>query len=186
MGKKFDAVFESVVSRYQVGGYLPGDIVQFRSNYKSSPTYKDMHSKMKEELDALANGDLNIRVVQVNNRLAGSGGAGNQHKSASDVTLTVAADYGGGRSYGSITVTPDMIDVVDVGNPTPKVPDSMVRKDNVDFKPQEFKPDTKHITRQTDKGDGKNTPTNIKLAGESTKLKNSINDLSMLYEELNS
>ena len=47
MGKKFDAIFEAVVSRYNVGGFLPGDIIKFKPDYKSSDTYKAMHSAMK-------------------------------------------------------------------------------------------------------------------------------------------
>ena len=35
MGKKFDTVYESVIQRYTVGGFLPGDIVKFRPDYKS-------------------------------------------------------------------------------------------------------------------------------------------------------
>jgi hypothetical protein len=42
MGKLFDTIYESVLAVNNVGGYKAGEIVEFKQNYKSSPTYKDM------------------------------------------------------------------------------------------------------------------------------------------------
>lgn len=181
MGKKFDAIYESVVSRYVIGGYLPGDIVKFRPNYKSCDCYKAMNSVMQKELDELVNSGLNIRVVQVGDKLSGAS-AGNQHKTADNAVITVAGDHGGGRSFGAITVSPMMIDVVSSNEFAPPVPDEFRRDDNYPIKPEVFKADPNHITRVTDKGNGKNTPTNIKLAGEGTKIKMDNHNLAMLYE----
>ena len=183
MGKKFDAIFEAVVSRYQVGGYLPGDIVKFRPNYKSTPTYKSMHSQMQKELDELVNSGLNIKVVQVGSKNYNVSAA-NDHKTADGVVITVAGDHGGGRHYGSIAVSADMIDVEDAGNPTPKIPDQFYRQDNTNWKPEEWKADQQNITRVTDKGNGKNTPTDLKLAGESTRLKKDNDSMATLYETI--
>ena len=184
MGKKFDKIFEAVVSRYQVGGYLPGDIVKFRPNYKSTPTYKAMHSQMQKELDELANSGLNIKVVQVGSKTYNQSSA-NDHKTADNVVITIAGDHGGGRHFGSITVCPEMIDICDAGDPTPNVPDQFYRDDEkyLDGKAEEWKADQQNITRVTDKGNGKNTPTNIKLAGEGTRLKIDNDNIASLYEQ---
>ena len=184
MGKKFDSIYESVIQRYAVGGYLPGDIVIFRPDYKSSSCYKSMHTRMREELEQLINSGLNIKIIQVGDKLSGVS-AGNQHKTADNVVITVAGDHGGGRHYGSIAVSPDMIDLADPANPTPSVPDQFYRKDNTNWKPEEWKADQQNITRVTDKGTGKNTPTNIKLAGESTRLKIDNENMASLYESMN-
>lgn len=185
MGKKFDTIYESVVSRYQVGGYLPGDIVKFRPNYKSCDCYNSMSSIMKSELDSLASCGLNIRVTQVGDKFGGVTGA-NQHKTADSVVITVAADHGGGRSYGGITVKPEMIDHVSSDEFAPKVPDEFYRKDDTTMEPEEYKADSKNITRVTDKGNGKNTPTDLKLAGESVMLtkdtKNIANIITEMYQ----
>lgn len=183
MGKKFDEIYESVVSRYQIGGYLPGDIVVFRPDYKSTECYKAMHSDMKRELDELIHSGLNIKVVQVGDKLSGVS-AGNQHKTANNVVITVAGDHGGGRYFGSIAVSPEMIDMADPANPTPKVPEQFYRKDNTNWKPEEWKSDSQNITRVTDKGNGKNTPTDIKLAGESTRMKRDNENVATLYENM--
>jgi len=182
MGKKFDAIYnEAVVSRYQVGGYLPGDIVKFRPSYKSTACYKAMHSIMQKELDELAKSGLNIKVTQVGDKLANQSMA-NQHKTADQAVITIAGDQGGGRYYDSITVSADMIDMLDASDPTPKIPDQFYRNQDQDIKAVEWKSDTQNITRVTDKGNGKNTPTDLKLAGEGTRLKRDNDNLSTLYE----
>jgi hypothetical protein len=165
MGKKFDKIFESVISRSECGGFLPGDIIKFRDGYKNTETYKYMPSTLKKEVDELATCGLNIKVCQVGDKQSGHS-VGNQFKPASQVVLTIAADHGGGRTYGRVTVTPDMVDMVDVSAGVP-VPDQFKRKDAVIIKPKQLKIDPNIITNVTDKGNGKNTPTDLKLAGES-------------------
>lgn len=184
MGKKFDAIFEAVNSRYQVGGYLPGDIVVLRPTYKKTPCFLAMHSQMQKELEELANSGLNIKVTQVGSKNYNTSFA-NDHKTADNVVITIAGDHGGGRSFGSIAVTPDMIDIADAGDPSPSIPDQFYRVDNTNWKPEEYIADPKNITRVTDKGNGKYTPTVIKLAGESTRLKMDNENMAMLYEKLN-
>lgn len=182
MGKKFDKIFETVIQRSEIGGILPGDFVKFRPGYKNTETYKSMPSTLQHEVDELATCGLNIKVVQVGDKQSGFS-AGNQFKPASQMVITIAADHGGGRTYGRVTVCPDMIDVAELGNfGTGPVPDKFKRKDIVIIKPKPLKTDPNLITNVTDKGNGKNTPTNLKLAGES-KTWESMEELANLYIE---
>lgn len=178
MGKKFDAIYESVISRSEIGGYLPGDYVKFRNGYKKCETYQHMPSILQKEVDELATCGLNIKVVQVGDKQSGFS-AGNQFKPAGCVVLTIAADHGGGRTYGRVTVTTDMVDITD----GVLVPDKFKKKDVVIIKPKKLEVDPNLITNVTDKGNGKNTPTNLKLAGES-KSWESTQELGMLYESM--
>ncbi len=178
MGKKFDAIYESVISRGEAGGYLPGDCVKFRTGYKNTETYKHMPSTLKKEVDELATCGLNIKVVQVGDKQSGFS-AGNQFKPAGCAVLTIAADHGGGRTYGRVTVTTDMVDESD----GVLVPDKFKKKDVVIIKPMELKVDPNLITNVTDKGNGKNTPTNLKLAGESKSWEDT-KELGMIYENM--
>ena len=174
MGQKFDKIWESVASRHTSGGYLPGDFVTFRKTYKSADCYKSLPTKIQKDLDELVKSGLNIRVTQVGNNLGGHS-AQNQNKTTSSAVITVAGDHGGGRHYGMIAVSPDMIDLVEDDYPnTGKVPDQFKRKEKITIKPEPYKADDKHITRVTDKGNGKNTPTQLKLAGESRVNKNGV------------
>lgn len=183
MGKKFDEIFESVISRYQVGGYLPGDLIKFRPDYKNTPCYNAMHSIMKQELEEVISSGLNIKVVSVGSNRNNTSYAIDP-LGAHEAIITIACDYGGGRHYGTFAVTPDMIDILDASNPSPTVPDQFYRPDNTNWKPEEYMPDVKNITRLTDKGNGKNTATVIKLAGESTRLKQDNASIVNLYEQI--
>ena len=177
MGKKFDAVFESVVSRNESSGYILGDLVKFRPNYKSSTCYKGFPSTLQKEVDELAKCELNIKIVDIKNNISGA------HDSR--MLLVIAADHGGNRTYGRVAVTPDMIDMAQEGLfGTGPVPDKFKKKDVVIIKPVLVKRDPNFITNVTDKGNGKNTPTNLKLAGESAKPWDSTKDLAALYETI--
>ncbi len=182
MGKKFDAILESVIQRYQAGGFLTGDNVKLVAGYKKSPTYKSMHPKMKQDLDDLVDSGLNILVTQIGDDLSGVS-AGNQFKTAAHAVVTVAADHGGGRHYNAFTLTPDMLELVDNGPNLPKVPDQFKRKSKITIKPEKYVADPKRDDRVTDKGDRKNTPTNLKLAGESTKwVSEDVQNIAQLWD----
>lgn len=183
MGKKFDAIYESIVTRYVVGGFLPGDIVKFKPDYQSSDCYKSMNSVMQSELKELIKSGLNIKVIQVGDNLSGAS-AGNQHKTPENVIVTIAGDHGGGRHFGGISVPAKILDIVSVGDNSPNIPDKFRREDNTTYKPEEYVEDPKNITRVTDKGNGKYAPTDIKLAGESTRFKVDNANMAMIYEEL--
>ena len=180
MGKKFDKIFESVVQRYQAGGFLVGDYVKVKPSYKSTETYKMMHPKMQSDLDEMFDSGLNIQVTQIGDKMSGAS-AGNQFKTSTDTTITIAADHGGGRRYGQITLTPDMVELADHSSNDAPIPDEFKRKDKIIIKPEKFSPDNNNITRLTDKGNGKNTPTQLKLAGESV-IKNDMANLATLWE----
>ena len=180
MGAKFDQIFETVIQRFSAGGFLVGDVVKLKSNYKSSDCCKYMNDQMKSELDQLAKSGLNIFVTKIGDTMSGAS-AGNQFKDSSRITVTIAGDQGGGRYYGHITVTPDLLELVDVSGGLP-VPDQFRKKDVVIIKPEKVEDDESHITRVTDKGNGKNTPTQLKLA-ESTIINKDTNNLAALYEK---
>lgn len=186
MGIKFDEIYESVVSVLNYGGFAPGYIVKFRANYKSNDAYKAFPTYLQEEIDELVNSGLHIKVVQVGHNSPGDA-AGNQFKTADNVIVTVAADQGGGRHYNSVTVPAAMLDVENKDAFTAKIPDQFVRKDPTDLKPKPFKADSSHPTRQTNKNSGiggKNTPTDLKLAGESTRFSQDRDNMALLYENI--
>lgn len=194
MGKKFDKIYESVISVTNYGGYAPGYIVKFRPDYKTNLAYKALPTYLRDEVDELVNSGLNIKVVQVGHNKSGDS-AGNSFKTADNVTVTVAADQGGGRFYGSVTVPSEMIDLVSKDAFTAPIPDQWVRDDKTDYKPRVHKDDNTHITRQTNKGSGiggKNTPgnyslptTNVKLKGESARFNQDAENMSLIYEGMN-
>ena len=114
MGKKFDEIFEAVSSRNEVGGYLPGDLVVLRQNYKSCDAYKLMPSDLQQELDYLSTCGLNIKIVEIKNNFSNSY-SDNQGRTNLNNVFVIAADQGGGRTYCRVSVTPDMIELAQQG-----------------------------------------------------------------------
>lgn len=177
MGKTFDQIVETVMGRFNGGGYLPGMYVKFRPEYKSCDCYRAMPSDMKRALDELIKTGYKLKVLQIGDNLSGHS-AGNQFKTANTAVITIAADQGAGHRSGSITVTPDMIDVDEEGF---KLPDEYVKDYTKPFEMEEFLPDAKHPSRLTDKGNKKNTPTSIKL-GESSSPTKDFANLAIIME----
>ena len=68
MEKKFNKIYESYVSRYTRGGFLTGDLVKVRDDYKSSEGYKKLSPEYKAKLDDLLASDLNLRVSGIENK----------------------------------------------------------------------------------------------------------------------
>jgi hypothetical protein len=65
----------------------------------------------------------------------------------------------------------------------PPVPDEWKRKDKVNIKPKPVEDFSDADNRKTDKGNGKNTPTDLKLAGESTVMRKDMDNLAAIYEQ---
>jgi len=70
--KKFNKIYESYVSRFTRGGFLTGDLVKVRDNYKSTEGYKQLSPEYQAKLDDLLASDLNLRVsgIRTNTLLA--------------------------------------------------------------------------------------------------------------------
>lgn len=191
MGKKFDKIYESVIHRYQAGGFLTGDVVNFKKGYKSSDFYKTMHPEMQQQLEDLINSELNLVVTQVGYDSPGDS-SGNQFKTSEDAVITVAGDHGGGRTYGQITVPAEILelDSESDGINLPKIPQKFRRESPGYEKGEKYKRDPKFITNVSDKATGKgndkvkNTPTNLKLAGESTRMSKEVGNMVSLYESM--
>lgn len=183
MGKLFDEIYESVVASTNRGGYVAGQLVKFKAGYKKTPAYQNMSSALQKSVDELANCGLNIHIIEVGDNQSGAS-AGNQNKTANEIVLTVAADQGGRRYYGSVTVSPDMVEVFeDDGFNLPKVPDQFKKNDRITIKPEPVEDFSKASNRQTDKGNGKNTPANYRLP-ESTIIKMDNANMAMLVENI--
>jgi hypothetical protein len=183
MGKLFDEIYESVVASTNRGGYVAGQLVKFKPGYKKTPAYQNMTSQLQKSVDELASSGLNIHIIEVGDNQSGAS-AGNQNKTANEIVLTIAGDQGGRRYYGSVTVSPDMVEVFeDDGFNLPKVPDQFKKVDKITIKPEPVQDFSGETNRQTDKGDGKNTPANYRLP-ESTILKMDNANMAMLLEDI--
>jgi len=165
MARMFEAIFnnimESVRSRSEVGGILPGDFVKIRKNYKKTITYNFMTDETKAAFDNMVNSGLNIKAVSVGDTRSGISGT-NQSILPQEVVVTIAADQGGGRYYDKFPVTLDMIDAT---MDPPSIPDN-------------------HRWENEGRYAGDLVPKPFKMASESTTSKSDAANLATIYEEI--
>lgn len=156
MEKKFIKLFESVYQRYQrEGGFLIGDYVKFKDNYKSADHYKSLNDDIKSKLDAMKDSGLNIRVVDTKSYMPAATPA-NPAGNGVQLTLTIALDQGGGRYSDYILCCPSLLVRDDVyPNLNPLSPEREI-KHKVNIKPEELESDEEAYVNNSDvKGNGK-------------------------------
>lgn len=169
MASKFLTLFESVFKRTQQGGLLVGDYVKFVDGFKTKDSYKSLSDDMKNAIKDLIDCDLPIRVVLTKPHYP-STQPGNAQQTGTSFAADIAADYSGGRYGDPVTVHADLITPInDYPNLNP-LGDKLRRKDKVVIKPEEVEEDEQNLSRRTDKGDGKLSTTELKLATKNTTL----------------
>jgi hypothetical protein len=132
--KKFNKIYESYVSRYTRGGFLTGDLVKVRDDYKSSEGYKKLSPEYKAKLDDLLASDLNLRVSGIENKYP-SNQPGNTDNSSGEFSVTVSQETAPGRYDGFYQFPDDIFEPVDVYPNRMPVPNSMVRPNGTQIDP---------------------------------------------------
>lgn len=156
MQKKFEKLFESVYQRYQrEGGFLIGDYVKFKDNYKSADHYKNLNDDVKARLDAMADSGLNIRVVDDKSYMPAATPA-NPAGNGVQLALTIALDQGGGRYSDYTLCCPSILDKIDTyPNLMPLSKEREIVK-KVNIKPEELESDEENQSNLSDtQGKGK-------------------------------
>ena len=144
MEKKFNKIYESYVSRYTRGGFLTGDLVKVRDDYKSSEGYKKLSPEYKAKLDDLISSDLNLRVSGIENKYP-SNQPGNTDNSSGEFSITVSQVTAPGRYDGFYQFPTDIFQEVDVYPNRMPVPDSMVRPNGTKIDPDTLEYDDSYI-----------------------------------------
>lgn len=144
---KFSVLAEDVITRYQQGGLLTGDIVKFRKDALKNPKVKDMSSTYKTVIEDAAKTDLNLRVSSVktirpttSNFYGGGQGAGTD--APYDYFVDLVIEYAPGLFRDPITVPIEVLDRVDTGINLAPIPDSLKRPSK-STKPQELETNDK-------------------------------------------
>lgn len=156
MEKKFIKLFESVYQRYQrEGGFLVGDYVKFKDNYKSADHYKTLNDDVKEKLDAMKDSGLNIRVVDTKSYMPAATPA-NPAGNGVQLTLTIALDQGGGRYSDYIICCPSLLVKDDAYPNLNALSPERELKHKVNIKPEDLESDEEASVNNSDlKGNGK-------------------------------
>lgn len=167
--KKFLTLLESYMKRFERGGFLVGDVFEFNKNFKSQPEYKQLAQNVRDEIDNMINTGLHIRVVGIKDT-SPQRYPGSDMSSSLDVVLNLAVDIGGGRTMNHVSVPGCLGQSIQFAPNLLPIPDAMRRKDKVNIKPAEFDEDEENPSNKTDRGDGKLSQTERKLAIKNTNI----------------
>jgi len=127
---KFSVLYEDVVTRFQSGGLMPGDVVKIRKDALNNPRIKGMTETYKAQLKNAIETDLNLRVSAIKsirpNTSQNYSGYGTD--AAADFHIDIVTEYAPGLWRNPITVPMEILELNDTGINMAPVPDSLKRK----------------------------------------------------------
>jgi hypothetical protein len=136
---KFIPLYETIYDRYKQGsGFLQGDVVKLKKNYKSADSYKALPEMIKQRLEDAENSGYNLRIGRLHtpNNNAGSLGL-NTSMPATHLDLFQEPSPG---SYGNLVTIPiDLVEYVDTGVNLPEVSSKNKRPNKDYIKPGKWK-----------------------------------------------
>lgn len=166
--KRFIRLIENYKRQFESGGFLVGNIFKFNDKFKTQDEYKSLGQNMKDHIDQMIDSGLHIRVVDMKNEHPGRYPGSSNGSSASPV-LTIALDHTGGRITHHCSVPCCLGQPGESPYPNlDPIPDSVIRKNRVNIKPEELSEDEENLSNKTDVGDGKLKQTQRKLPTKHT------------------
>ena len=171
--RKFISLYETIYDRYKQGaGFLQGDVVKLKSNYKSTEGYKTLSEMLKQRLDDAEKSGYNLRIGRLHTPQTNAGSLGiNVGLPATHADLYQEPSPG---SFGNLVTIPiDLIEYIDTGVNLPQVSAKSKRPNKSYIKPGKWKsnkdePETKeqnrvgHEQNWVKKGDYKLAEKNVK------------------------
>lgn len=134
---KFTKIFESNFQRYQGGGILAGDIVEFIDNILNDEWFDKQNETIKTRVQEFLDGDFNIRVGSVTAKRPAVQGSVQQDQQVDDYYVDVVKELAPGLFTDVITLPIHLVKKIDTGNNLAPVPDSQRRQDTSHVKPEE-------------------------------------------------
>jgi len=169
----FLPLYETIYDRYKQGsGFLQGDVVKLKSNYKSAKGYEDLATMIQQRLEDISKSGYNLRIGKLHTPNNNAGALGlNTGMPATHADLYQEPSPG---SFGNLVTIPiGLIEVVDTGVSLPPVSAKNKRANKDYIKPGKWKsnkdePETKeqnhsgHVQNWVKKGDYKLAEKNVK------------------------
>ena len=101
---KFTKIFESNFQRYQAGGILAGDVVNFVDNILNDEWFDKQSDTIKDRVQEFIDGDFNIRVGSVSAKRPANGGPVQQDQQVDDYYVDVVKELAPGLFTDVITL----------------------------------------------------------------------------------
>jgi len=174
---KFTKLYESAIQRFTRGGFLTGDLVKFKEGFRSDNFFKMQGINYLQQIDEFVKSGLNIRVSAIK-AVYPAARPGNIQNEAESFLIDIVLETAPGLYYQFITVPAHVLEHIDTGINLAPVPDSLRRPNNEIIDPEEVsqhQDPTSYLspyrqTLTTDKGDAKDSKTEVKLADKNIKI----------------
>ena len=157
---KFEMLYETIYTRFKQGaGFLEGDVVKLKSDYKSTEGYKTLTDSVRQRLDDASKSGYNLRLGRLHTPNNNAGALGiNVGLPATHADLYEEKSPG---NFGNLVTVPvDLLEVVDTGvNLAPVSKNNKGLKSEVPYQqPGKWKsnPDTPETEEQNHMGHEQN------------------------------
>jgi hypothetical protein len=113
--RKFTHLYETIYTRYKQGaGFLEGDLVKLKSNYKSTEEYESLSDSIKAHLEGADKSGYNLRLGRLHSYNTSAGSLGiNNGLPATHADLY--QEKSPGNFGGLVTVPIGLLEVIDTG-----------------------------------------------------------------------
>lgn len=181
MNKRFVKVYESIVNRYNRGGFLTSDVVKFIPDVMKDPFLKLVDDAYKAKIKEYAECEENLRVRNVKSTFPAVMGAGNPDYNGYSFGIEISREIAPGTfENGGIVVPQNLLVKVNNYPNLPEVPDKFKRKDDTQIEPVEVKDENEEVpflspgrTRTTDLGNKKDSKSETNLLNKNVKIPSS-------------
>lgn len=182
MKKRFVDLYESIINRYNRGGFLAGDVVKFIPDVTKDEFFKKVDKGYKDKIEEYSKSGETLRVRNIKSTFPAVMGAGNSDYNGYSFGIEVCREIAPGRFDNESIVVPQnlLARITDEYPNLPAVPDKFKRKDTTQIKPIEVKDEAEentalspNRTRTSDRGDNKDTKSEVSLYNKNTKIPSS-------------
>jgi len=179
MKKRFNELYESAMSRYQFGGFLASDVVEFAEGALKDRFFSEQPEQIKELAKAFIECGLNLRVKSVKSTFPAVKGAGNPDYNGYSFAIEVVKETAPGRYSQDVLVVPaNLLKRKDDGINLPPIPQAFIRQDTTHIKPKEVESETNDVpflkpesqTKLSDHGAKKNVKGDRELTNKNIKI----------------
>ena len=117
---KFVPLYETIYNRFKQGsGFLEGDVVKLKSNFKSTEGYKALPETIKQRLEDISNSEYNLRLGRLHSPHNQYGSYGHLNLPATHADLYQEVAPG---NFGNLVTVPlDLLEEIDTGVNLPPV-----------------------------------------------------------------
>lgn len=136
--KEFSQVFEAAMTKYNSNGFAVGNVVKFRSGFKSAPCFKDLPKEGQKMLEQFEKqwSKHTCRVVNLNGHNTTSANPARDTAEPAHM-VQISAELCPGMFCGyAVTVPCDCLEIIDYGINLAPLPDHLIAKNNSTSKPE--------------------------------------------------